>query len=88
MDLQNDMIKLSDNGGLESLVDSVTQKVLISDTTLRLFILPQVRKMTPKLTHICGYELCTITKDIQIDINRFRKKLVSYLQHKYAERHT
>ena len=53
-DLQNDMIKPFDNGGLESLVDSVTHKVLISDTTLRSFIPPQVRKMTPKLCQICG----------------------------------
>ena len=34
-DLQNDMIKPSYNGGLVSLVDSVTHKELISDTTLR-----------------------------------------------------
>ena len=43
------MIKQSCNGGLASIVDSVTQKVLISDTTLRSFISPQFRKLTPKL---------------------------------------
>ena len=32
-DLQNDMITPNNNGRLESEVDSVTQKVLISDTT-------------------------------------------------------
>ena len=63
-DLHNDMIKLSDNGGLESLVDSVTQKFLISDTTLRLFILPQVRKMTPRLPHIRECKIFIITKDM------------------------
>ena len=46
--LQNDIIKPSDNGGLESVVDSVKHKVLIIDITLRSFIPPQVRKMTPK----------------------------------------
>ena len=47
--LHNDIIDPSNNGGLASVSDSVTQKFLISDTTLRLFIPPQVRKMTPKL---------------------------------------
>ena len=31
--LHNDTIKQFENGGLASVVDSVTQKVLISDTT-------------------------------------------------------
>ena len=53
-DLHNDMIKQYKNGGLESVVDSVTQKVMVSDTTLRSFITPQVRKMTTKLRQICG----------------------------------
>ena len=43
-DLHNDMIKPFDNGLMESLVDSVTHKILISDTTLRSCITPQVRK--------------------------------------------
>ena len=55
--LNNDMIKKSENGGLESVVDLVTHKVLISDTTLRPFIPPQVRKTTPRLRHICGCEI-------------------------------
>ena len=33
--LHNGMIKPFENGGLKSVSDSVTQKVLISDTTLR-----------------------------------------------------
>ena len=57
MDLHNDMTKQSDNGGFPSIVDSVTQKVLISDKTLRTFIPPQVRKMTPKLHHIFGCDI-------------------------------
>ena len=73
--LNNDMIKKSENGGLESVVDLVTHKVLISDTTLRPFIPPQVRKTTPRLRHICGCEIWIITKDIYIDLNILRKKL-------------
>ena len=56
-DIQNDMIKPPDNGMLESVVNSVTHKVLISDTTLRSFIPPQVLKMTLKLHQICGCKL-------------------------------
>ena len=52
-DIHNDMIKPSDNIGLENVVNLVTQKILISDTTLGLFIPPQVHKMNPKLRHIC-----------------------------------
>ena len=66
-DIQNDMIQSSDNGGLESVVDSVTHKGLISDTTLRLFIPPQVRKTTPRLHQNCGCKLFIITKDMKID---------------------
>ena len=55
--IQNYIIKPSDNGGLESAVYSMAYKVLISDTTLRLFIPPQVRKMTPRSRHIYGCEL-------------------------------
>ena len=41
------MIKPYDNGGLEIVVDSGTQKFLINDTTLRSFLPPQVCIMTP-----------------------------------------
>ena len=45
--LYNDMIKPSGDGELDSVVDLATNKLLIIDTTLRSFIPPQVRKMTP-----------------------------------------
>ena len=51
------MIKPYENGGLESLVDYVAHKLLISDTTLSSFIPPQVYKTTPKLCQICGCEI-------------------------------
>ena len=35
MDIHNDMIKPSNNGGLESVVDYITHKLLISDKTSR-----------------------------------------------------
>ena len=82
------MIKPSDNGGLEIVADSAKNKVLISDTTLRSFIQPQVCKTTPRLHQICGYEICIIHKDIQIDWNRLRTKLLTYLQHKSVGIHT
>ena len=63
-DLRNDMIKPSKNGGLASVVDSVINKVLISDTTLRSFIPPTVRKITPKLRQIFGCDICIISKDM------------------------
>ena len=59
--LQNNMIKSSMNGVLESVFDSVTHKLMICDKTLRLFIPTQVRKMTPKLRQICGCEICIIS---------------------------
>ena len=82
------MVKPYYNGGLASVVDSVTQKVLISDTILRLFIPPQVRKMDSKLCQICRCELCIIPKDMEIYLNIFRTILVTDLQHKYVGRHT
>ena len=79
-DLHNDKIKPFENGGLTSIVDSMTHKVMISDTTLKSFIPPQVRKMTPKLCHICRCEIWIILKDVQIDLNIFRTILVTDLQ--------
>ena len=64
--IHNDMIKQSENGGLESVVDYITHKVMISDTILRLFIPPQFRKMTAKLRQICGCEICIIPKYMHI----------------------
>ena len=74
-DLHNDMVNQSDNGGLDSVVDYVTKRVLISDTTLRLFILPHVIKTTPRLRQGFGCDICIIPKDMQIDSNRFRRIL-------------
>ena len=87
-DLHNDTIKQFDNCGLPIVVDSVTQKVLIIDTTLRLFIPPQVLKMTPKIRHICGDELFIINNNMHIDSNKSRTRLVTDLQHKSVRRHT
>ena len=86
--VHNDMIKPFNNGGLMNVVDSMTHKVMISDTTLRLFIPSQVRKMTPKLRQICGCELCIITKYMQIYLNIPRTRLVTYLQNTSVEIHT
>ena len=44
--------------------------------------------MIPKIHQICGCELCIITKEIQIDLNRFRTRLVTFLQQKFLIRHT
>ena len=77
-DIHNDMVKLYDIGDLGILVDSATNRVMISDTTLRSFILPQVWKITPRLHNICGFELCIIPKDMQIGWNIFRTSIVTY----------
>ena len=79
-DIHNYMRKLSDNSGLDNVVDSVTKKVFISDTTLRPFVSPQVRKMSPRLRQIFGCKLCIIPKYIQIDLNRLRTNIVTDIQ--------
>ena len=84
MGTQNDMIKLSYNGGLSGVAGFMTHKLLISDKILKSFIPPQVRKMSPKLRQICVCELCIIPKDMQIDLNRFITRLVTYLQKNYV----
>ena len=73
------MMKPYVNDGLASVVDYVIQKLLINHTTLRSFIPPQVRKMTPKLFQIFLCELCIIPKDIKIGLNLFKTSLVTYL---------
>ena len=88
METQNYMIKPSNNSGLESVVDSVTSKALISDRPLRLFIPPQVCKTTPRLRHIWGYCLCIITKYMHIDLNVSRKNIVTYSKHNCVRIHT
>ena len=76
------MIKTSKNVGLDSVVDSTTNTYLLSDTTLRSFIPPQVHKKTPRLRHICGCEILIIPKDMHIDLHILRKDLVTYYQQK------
>ena len=85
--LHNHMIKPLEISGLTSVVDSVKRKLLITDTTLRSFMPPQVRKMTPKLHHIFGCDICIIPKEMQIDLNIFRTIHVTYLQQDYVGRH-
>ena len=77
--INNDMIKSSDNCRLYIVVDSVTKKFMLSDTTLRSFIPPQVHKITPILCHICECDICIITNYIHIDLNIFRTNIVKYL---------
>ena len=86
--LHHDMIKTSDNDGLGIVVDSVTLEIMISDTTLRLFIPLQVRKKNPRLRQICGCDILISPKVIQIDFNRPRTKIVTDLQQKYVRRNT
>ena len=69
------MIKPYDNGVLESVVVSVAHKFLISGTTLRSFRPPQIRKMTPRLLHICGCYLWIIPQNMHINLNKFRISL-------------
>ena len=71
-----------------SVIDSMTQKVMISDAKLRLFIPPQVWKMTSKLHQICGCEIYIIPKYMKIYLNRSRTRIVTDLQQKYVGRHT
>ena len=87
-DQYNDIIKPSRNGGLESVVDSVIHKILISNTKLMSFIRTKSRKRTPKLRQICGFELYIITKDMHIDLNISIKNIVTDLQQKSVEIHT
>ena len=87
-DIYNDLIKPFQNFRLVVVFYSVKQKLLISDTTLRSFVPPQVRKITPELRQICGCEICVIPKDIHFYLNKFRTRPVTYLQHNYVGRHT
>ena len=82
------MITPFDNNKLASVVDYVTHKEFISNTTLRLFIQPQVSKRTNKLRQIWGCDICIIPKDLQIDLNIFRTILITDLQQKSIRRHT
>ena len=77
-----------DNAVLESVVDSVTKKVLISDTTLRSFILPQFCKMTPRLLQIRECDIFIIPKYMNIGLNTSIKNIASYLQQTSIGRHT
>ena len=74
------MIKPSYNGGMASIVDYVTYKVLISDTTSRSFTPPPIWNMTHKLRQIYRCEIFIISKDMQIDLIILRKRILIYSQ--------
>ena len=48
----------------------------------------QATKMTPRLLHICGCEICIIPKYNNISLNKFRQKLVTFLKCISVGRHT
>ena len=81
-DIRKNMIKPSDNSGQNSVVYSMTKRDLKSDTRLSSFIPPKCSKMTPRLRQICRCDICIITKDMHIDLDRFRTNIVTHLQKK------
>ena len=87
-DIQKDKIKQLGKGELEIVVDYVTHKVLIMNTSLSSFTPPQVCKITHKLRQICGYGIYIIPRDIQTNLNGFRTRLVTDLNQKSVFRHT
>ena len=58
--------------GLPSVYDSSTQKLLVSESTLRAMLPPQLRRMTNAQKEICGCECCITTKLLHQALLHFR----------------
>ena len=58
--------------GLPSVYESSTQKLLVSESTLRAMLPPQIRRMTNAQKEICGCECCITTKILHQALLHFR----------------
>ena len=54
--------------------------VIISDTTLRSLIPPQLKKMSTKYKYMCGCELCIIMAQFQVSLSAYRLSLLRRLK--------
>ena len=75
-ELHNDLIELpvekgGKGGGLAEARDS-NGKIIISDTSLRYLLPPQLKRMTEKHKQMCGCEVCLIGDSHQKTLNAFR----------------
>ena len=58
--------------GLPCVYDSKTKKLLVSESTLRAMLPPQIRRMTVSQKEICGCECCIATKLLHQALLHFR----------------
>ena len=70
-ELHNDMIKSPDDGGLPEAFDA-NGNVIISDTTLRKLMPPQIKKMSHRHMIMCGCEVCIQASSFQASLNSWR----------------
>ena len=78
-ELHNDMIKPVSEGGF-SLARNPEGKVIISDTSLRKHLPPQLRRMSDRHKQMCGCEPCSQGRSLTQSLQAWRQQMVSEMK--------
>ena len=71
-ELHNDLIKDINDNGLKDVWNK--NKILVSETSLRLLLSDQLKKCTPRYKQMCGCECCIIIKQLELTLNSCRNR--------------
>ena len=84
--VHNDMIKSPAEGDFAGAMDK-SDKVIISDTALRLNRPKNLKPMTNRHKQMCGCETCIVSKQLLLTLNEWRRRHVQRLENESRQRH-
>ena len=88
-ELHNSLVSDPNNGGIKDARDE-DGKIIISDSTLRSLLPPQLKQMSARYKIICGCECCISDKSIHSSLlswlDRYLKKLKDQIQNAQGRR--
>ena len=80
-ELHNSMVSPPEEGGLKEARDSYNH-IIISDSTLRNILPPQLKNMTPQYKVICGCDCCISSKVMNSSLLTWRNYRLKHLRDK------
>ena len=72
-ELHNSLVSDPDDGGMKDARDE-NGKIIISDSTLRLLLPPQLKQMSARYKIMCGCECCIYAKSIHSSLLSWRDR--------------
>jgi hypothetical protein len=79
-ELHNKLIKPTDEGGFDGARDTVTRKVLTSNTVFRALLPCNLSQLTDSQKQMCGCEMCIVGKGLVSTLNAFCSRQFTALE--------